>query len=210
HVLLAGPGFGSHSVSWTRRRGPYAREEAQRSARHPTRAHHAGGPAHDGADGHEHLRERVGRRRLSPRRLWRHHREVALAHRARPRVAGEPGAHTAPAARLASVPRYLHVHDQLQGSRAHPAAAAGDCGTARMVVRGRVAAPTPAASGMNMPMLGHLRRALHRSPSSHGGVQLIRYGIVVVCGYVLAIVLYSGELAIGIEPYLALGIAFVL
>jgi putative flippase GtrA len=63
---------------------------------------------------------------------------------------------------------------------------------------------------MNMPMLGHLRRALHRSPSSHGGVQLIRYGIVVVCGYVLAIALYSGELAIGIAPYLALGIAFVL
>lgn len=30
------------------------------------------------------------------------------------------------------------------------------------------------------------------------------------CGYLLAIAVYSGELAIGIGPYLALGIAFVL
>jgi putative flippase GtrA len=41
------------------------------------------------------------------------------------------------------------------------------------------------------------------------GGQLIRYGIVVGLGYVLAIALYSGELAVGIDPYPALGIAFV-
>jgi putative flippase GtrA len=38
--------------------------------------------------------------------------------------------------------------------------------------------------------------------------QLIRYGVIAGCGYLLAIAIYSGELAIGIAPYLALGIAF--
>jgi putative flippase GtrA len=56
----------------------------------------------------------------------------------------------------------------------------------------------------------HLGLILRRAPSTHGGIQLIRYGIVVGCGYLLAIALYSGELVIGIAPYLALGIAFVL
>jgi len=40
--------------------------------------------------------------------------------------------------------------------------------------------------------------------------QLVRYGIVVGCGYLMAIALYSGELAIGVAPYLGLGVAFVL
>ncbi len=40
--------------------------------------------------------------------------------------------------------------------------------------------------------------------------QLLRYGLVVASGYVLAIALYSGELAVGIPPYVGLGIAFVL
>ncbi|HEY2766947.1 MAG TPA: GtrA family protein [Solirubrobacteraceae bacterium] len=40
--------------------------------------------------------------------------------------------------------------------------------------------------------------------------QLLRYGVVVASGYLLAIALYSGELAIGIPPYLGLGIVFVL
>jgi putative flippase GtrA len=40
--------------------------------------------------------------------------------------------------------------------------------------------------------------------------QLFRYGIVAGSGYLLAIAFYSGELAIGIPPYLGLGIAFVL
>lgn len=45
---------------------------------------------------------------------------------------------------------------------------------------------------------------------SHPFGQIIRYGIVVGFGYLLAIAVYTGELAIGIAPYLALGIAFVL
>lgn len=40
--------------------------------------------------------------------------------------------------------------------------------------------------------------------------QIVRYGIVVGCGYLLAIAFYSGELTLGIPPYLGLGIAFVL
>jgi putative flippase GtrA len=40
--------------------------------------------------------------------------------------------------------------------------------------------------------------------------QLVRYGIVAGSGYVLAIAFYTGELSIGIQPYLALGIAFAL
>lgn len=40
-------------------------------------------------------------------------------------------------------------------------------------------------------------------------LQLIRYGAVVGSGYLLAISLYSVELAISIAPYPALGIAFV-
>jgi putative flippase GtrA len=34
--------------------------------------------------------------------------------------------------------------------------------------------------------------------------------MVVGCGYLLAVVFYSGELAIGVSPYLGLGVAFVL
>ena len=53
--------------------------------------------------------------------------------------------------------------------------------------------------------------SLLRSPASHHpGHQLVRYGIVAGCGYLLAIVFYSGELVLGITPYAALGIAFVL
>jgi putative flippase GtrA len=63
---------------------------------------------------------------------------------------------------------------------------------------------------MTMRILRHLGFVLRRAPSTHGGVQLVRYGIVVGFGYLFAIALYSGELAIGIAPYLALGIAFVL
>jgi putative flippase GtrA len=40
--------------------------------------------------------------------------------------------------------------------------------------------------------------------------QMARYAVVVVCGYLLAIALYSGELDAGVPAYLALGIAFVL
>lgn len=51
---------------------------------------------------------------------------------------------------------------------------------------------------------------LRNPPTEHPMGQLVRYGIVAGCGYLLAIAAYSGELAIGIAPYLALGIAFVL
>jgi putative flippase GtrA len=40
--------------------------------------------------------------------------------------------------------------------------------------------------------------------------QLVRYGIVVGCGYLIAIAFYSLELALGVGPYLGLGVAFVL
>ena len=53
--------------------------------------------------------------------------------------------------------------------------------------------------------------SLLRAPASHHPAhQLVRYGIVAGCGYLLAIAFYSGELAVGIGPYPALGIAFVL
>lgn len=40
--------------------------------------------------------------------------------------------------------------------------------------------------------------------------QIVRYGMVVAAGYVLAVVLYAGELDRGIAAYPALGITFVL
>jgi dolichol-phosphate mannosyltransferase len=40
--------------------------------------------------------------------------------------------------------------------------------------------------------------------------QIVRYIVIAGCGYLLAIAVYSGELTIGIAPYLGLGIAFVL
>ncbi len=45
-----------------------------------------------------------------------------------------------------------------------------------------------------------------------GGIagQMARYGIVVACGYLLAIAFYSGEQSVGVPPYAALGVAFVL
>jgi putative flippase GtrA len=62
------------------------------------------------------------------------------------------------------------------------------------------------------------RRALRIAVSAAFGVrpvvhpvsQLIRYGVIAGFGYLLAIGTYSGELAIGIAPYVGLGIAFVL
>lgn len=50
-----------------------------------------------------------------------------------------------------------------------------------------------------------------RTPAGEGARgQFIRYGIVAGFGYLLAITSYSGELAIGIDPYIAFGVAFVL
>lgn len=52
---------------------------------------------------------------------------------------------------------------------------------------------------------------LLRGPAvKHPVGQIVRYGIVVVCGYLLAISFYSGELALGVSPYVGLGVAFVL
>jgi putative flippase GtrA len=39
--------------------------------------------------------------------------------------------------------------------------------------------------------------------------EIVRYGMVVACGYLLAIAFYSGELHVGVPPYVALGGAFV-
>ena len=48
------------------------------------------------------------------------------------------------------------------------------------------------------------------SPGGRPVGQLVRYGIVVGCGYLMAIAFYSGELAVGVSPYFGLGVAFVL
>jgi putative flippase GtrA len=40
--------------------------------------------------------------------------------------------------------------------------------------------------------------------------QILRYGAVVAGGYLLAIAFYAGELDVGVHPYPALGVAFVL
>jgi putative flippase GtrA len=39
--------------------------------------------------------------------------------------------------------------------------------------------------------------------------EIVRYGAVVACGYVLAIALYAVELDVGVPAYPALGVAFV-
>ncbi len=51
-----------------------------------------------------------------------------------------------------------------------------------------------------------------RGAARGGGVvrEIVRYGAVVACGYLLAIVFYAGELDVGVPPYAALGGAFVL
>ncbi|MGO8904813.1 MAG: GtrA family protein [Solirubrobacteraceae bacterium] len=51
---------------------------------------------------------------------------------------------------------------------------------------------------------------MHLSPTHRGSAQLVRYGIVAGCGYLFAVAFYTGELAIGVAPYVALGVAFVL
>lgn len=52
---------------------------------------------------------------------------------------------------------------------------------------------------------------LARVAHSHGATgQLLRYGAVAGSGYLLAIAFYSLEIDLGIAPYLALGVAFVL
>lgn len=51
---------------------------------------------------------------------------------------------------------------------------------------------------------------LGRRPTHRATVQVVRYGVVVGIGYLLAIAFYAGELAVGIPPYVALGVAFVL
>ena len=61
-------------------------------------------------------------------------------------------------------------------------------------------------------------RDAQRSRHGHGGGaardgiarEPLRYGIVVACGYLLAVVFYPGELYVGVAPYVALGGAFVL
>ncbi len=55
-----------------------------------------------------------------------------------------------------------------------------------------------------------VRAAFRRHPVEHPLSQGVRYVLIAGCGYLLAIVIYSGELAIGIAPYVGLGIAFVL
>ena len=58
--------------------------------------------------------------------------------------------------------------------------------------------------------MARIIRILRAAPSRSATVQLVRYGIVAGSGYLLAIAFFTGELAVDIPPYLALGIAFVL
>ena len=58
--------------------------------------------------------------------------------------------------------------------------------------------------------MSRLARALAAARSHHLTGQVVRYGIVVASGYLLSIFFYAAELDLGIAPYLALGIAFVL
>ncbi len=54
-------------------------------------------------------------------------------------------------------------------------------------------------------------RSLAEVARSHGITgQLLRYGAVAGSGYLLAIAFYSLEIDIGVAPYLALGVAFML
>lgn len=55
-----------------------------------------------------------------------------------------------------------------------------------------------------------IKRVSKEAGKTRVGGQLVRYGIVAGCGYLLAIAIYAGELAVGIPAYPALGIAFVL
>jgi putative flippase GtrA len=58
-----------------------------------------------------------------------------------------------------------------------------------------------------------LRRAHHviRSPpSERAGSQLVRYGVVAGAGYVLAVAIYALALRVGVPPYAAITVAFVL
>lgn len=55
-----------------------------------------------------------------------------------------------------------------------------------------------------------LVRILRGPAVHHPFTQMARYGIVVGCGYLLAIAFYSGELELGVPAYLGLGVAFVL
>jgi putative flippase GtrA len=51
---------------------------------------------------------------------------------------------------------------------------------------------------------------MHETPSHAVAGQLLRYGIVVACGYLVAISVYAGELDVGVDPYPALALAFAL
>jgi putative flippase GtrA len=55
-----------------------------------------------------------------------------------------------------------------------------------------------------------MKRLLRAVPDTGVLYQMMRYGAVVGSGYLLVIAFYANELAIGIAPYAALGIAFVL
>jgi putative flippase GtrA len=62
----------------------------------------------------------------------------------------------------------------------------------------------------SLPSITRIEQLLWAAPGEGMIGQLVRYGIVAGSGYLLAIACYSGELAIGIAPYVGLGIAFVL
>jgi putative flippase GtrA len=53
-------------------------------------------------------------------------------------------------------------------------------------------------------------RHFRGAPDTQITKQILRYGTVAATGYLFAIALYSGELAVGVTPYTALGIAFIL
>jgi putative flippase GtrA len=73
-----------------------------------------------------------------------------------------------------------------------------------------VPAPTLGSIESSLLVVKQVIGDLRGPPRSRAKGQLIRYGVVVGVGYLLAIAIYSGELAVGVPPYAGLGVAFVL
>jgi putative flippase GtrA len=63
-------------------------------------------------------------------------------------------------------------------------------------------------AGRSVP--GIARAALSTAPTTDPPVQLVRYAIVAGVGYLLALAVYAGELAVGVRPYPAVAVIFVL
>ena len=61
-----------------------------------------------------------------------------------------------------------------------------------------------------MPRIPRAVEHLRRPPASAASDQLLRYVLVAGCGYLLAVVIYATEIGVGVAPYPAIVVAFVL